>query len=419
VRGRLDGPRTGEVASVTTSSDSRRPLQVGIDAGTWSNQRGYGRFTREIVSALATLDRDQHYTLFLDRQTSPASVPPGVTVVTVPTRVSPSTAASAAGYRSPRDLLAMSRAIARTPLDILFFPSVYTYVPVLRRLPVVVGVHDVIAERFPDLVFPSRRARWFWRAKVALALRQARLVITVSDHARGGLERELGIPRSRIRVTNEAPAACFHPPTDPEAAAALRARLGVGRTAPLLVYVGGIAPHKNLLRLVRAFAALQRDAALADARLLLVGDHAGDVFHSAYEDLRALVARVCPGRAVFTGPLGDREVTTLLGTSRALVLVSFDEGFGLPGVEAAACGTAVIATRESALPEVLGDAAIYVDPGDEAAITEALGSVLHDDALARRLGERAQSRAAALSWRASATTLADAFDELARGAVRP
>jgi len=405
---------------VTTSSAPRGPLRVGIDGGTWSNRRGYGRFTREVVSALAELDRNQQYTLFLDQQTPPGSVPSGITVATVPTRVSPSTAAAADGYRSPRDLLSMARAIARAPIDVMFFPSVYTFVPVLRRrLPTVVGVHDVIAERFPDLVFPTRRARLFWRVKVALALRQASLVVTVSQHARDGVERVLGVPRGRIRLTSEAPAPCFRPPADPQEALALRARLGVGDSAPFVVYVGGIAPHKNLLRLVRAFATLTARAEHADARLVLVGDYAGDVFHSAFEDLRALIARVCPGRALFTGPLDDRDVATLLGTARALALVSFDEGFGLPGVEAAACGTAVIATRESALPEVLGDAAIYVDPNDEEAIVDALASVLGDESLARGLGERAQLRAAALSWRASAEVLADVFEELARGVGRP
>jgi glycosyltransferase involved in cell wall biosynthesis len=387
-----------------------RQLRVGIDGGSWSNARGYGRFTREIVRALGAGARHD-YTLFLDRGARADALPPNVSVVRVPLRDAPSTAASADGYRRPLDLLRMSRAMARAAVDVLFFPSVYTFVPVLRRIPTIVGIHDTIPEQYPSLVFDTPRAQLFWRLKMALALRQSRLVLTVSSHARDSIVRALGVSPGRIRVTSEAPSPPFRRPAAHEISRDVFARYGFPASAPVLVYVGGIAPHKNLVRLVRAFGELTREQLLGNARLLLVGDFTSDAFLSAYPAVHEQVQQY-GDRIAFAGRVDDDVLAVMLAAARALVLVSIEEGFGLPGIEAAACGTAVIATRQSALPEVLGDAAITVDPMNEEEIRAALRTVLLDPALARRLGDRAASRVRDLTWTASAARVADAFDEL-------
>src|SRR5688572_12121558 len=108
---------------------------------------------------------------------------PNVRRVVVRQGRAPTEAASADGYRSPRDMLRLSLAVWRARTDVFFSPTVYTFFPLPPSQPAVVTVHDAIAERFPELTLPSRRARWFWRFKVRLAIRQARLVLTVSDFA--------------------------------------------------------------------------------------------------------------------------------------------------------------------------------------------------------------------------------------------
>ncbi len=140
---------------------------------------------------------------------------PNVRIVSVPQSVAPTTAASANGNRSPRDMLRLTGAVRREHVDVFFSPSVYTYFPLPPAQPAVVAVHDAIAHRYPTLTLPSRRARLFWWAKVKLALWQARLVITVSDFAKQELVSVLGIPESRIRVTGEAAASVYRPSDSP------------------------------------------------------------------------------------------------------------------------------------------------------------------------------------------------------------
>ncbi len=381
-------------------------MLLGIDGGTWGNRRGYGRFTRELVKALAATDSGHAWALFLDPFTSRDEVPGNVEVITVRTTQAPSEAASATGRRSIRDIWAMSRAIRARGVEAIVFPSVYTFVPVLdRRVKSIVGIHDAIAERFPQLVFGSRRARLFWTMKVRAAVSWATRLFTVSDYARAALAAHFGIDADRFAVVPEAPAPAFRPVADEARIAAACASVGVAPGTRTVMYFGGISPHKNIGMLVDVFSDLSRDASFSDVRLLIVGDYTHDVFYSAYPALRARVAAQCPGAVIFTGPVDDARAACLLSVAQVLVLPSFDEGFGLPGVEAAACGAPVIATRSSALPDVLGDAAIYIDPAAPESLKGALVRVLESRELRTRMAALGLQRAAALSWRQSAVAM--------------
>jgi glycosyltransferase involved in cell wall biosynthesis len=393
-------------------------VRVVIDGGTWPNSRGFGRFTRELVGALAAHGRHE-YTLMVDPGVTRASVPEPIRMVYAGVAVSPSQAASADGWRSPSDVLRMSRALASEPGDLLFFPCVYTFVPVLTRKPVVTGVHDTIAERYPSLIFPNQRARLFWTLKMRAALWQSTRIVAVSDYASRCVHDVLGVPTGRLRSINEAPAAAFRPVDDRAAILAVRRALGVAPDARVIVYVGGLAPHKNLARVLRAFGRLVKSDRFADATFVLVGQHASDVFHSDQADLREQAAQLPAGRVVFAGALTDPDLVLLLNGACALVLASLDEGFGLPGVEAAACGTPVVATRNSAMPEVLGDAALYVDPVDEHSIGDALERVLSDTSLKARIGPALMARAGAMTWQRAATSLEAIFEDVLAARATP
>jgi glycosyltransferase involved in cell wall biosynthesis len=386
-------------------------MRIAVDAATWANGRGYGRFTREILGAAARLDSRHRFVLVGDAASLPASMDT-FDVVHAAVHVPPATAASANGYRSVRDLAVMSRALASTSADAIFFPTVYTYVPVMTRKPVVVGIHDVIPERLPGDVFPSARSRWLWTLKVRAAVFQAARVMTVSRHAQAGIHEQLPVHPSRVRIVEEAPAAVFRPDADvAPGVAALRAA-AQRADARMLLYVGGVAPHKNLGALVRCVQAIAQRPAFADVILVIAGDLTGDVFHSAYPALRAQVESGGNARIVFTGRLEDEAIAGLMRLAQALVLPSFDEGFGLPGLEAAACGTAVVATRNSALPDILGDAALYIDPRDELSLQTALERVLGDGVLRTSLAARGCERARRCTWDAAARSLLDLFEEL-------
>lgn len=373
-------------------------LRVGIDGGCWANRRGYGRFLREVLGAAAR-ENGVEFTLLLDRGgAGEFAVPEAVRTVVVETGASVNEAAHAGGRRSVADVLRMSWAASRHPFDVFFFPSVYSYFPLLRRAPVLLGIHDTLPEQMPEMTFDSRRQQRFWDWKMRLALRQATRVVTVSEYSRASIERDLGWPASKTDVIHEAAHAGYRPGT------------GDG---DYVLHVGGISPNKNLARLVRAFGRVR--GRVAGVRLVLAGDYESDGFKSSYAELRALIEELGLREAVeFAGYVAESEMPELYGRALVLAFPSLEEGFGLPAVEAMQCGVPVVAARGHALEEVVGGAGLLVDPRSEAELAEALERVLTDGALRAELRRRSIGRAAEFSWEKAGRTLVEILKGLAR-----
>jgi glycosyltransferase involved in cell wall biosynthesis len=180
-----------------------------------------------------------------------------------------------------------------------------------------------------------------------------------------------------------------------------------------VLYVGGIAPHKNLATLVTAFDQLAADGQHEDVRLVLVGDYENDVF--LMDD--AIRARMGDpdfrARVIFTGYIPDEELNALYNAASVFVLPSFCEGFGLPALEAMSCGTVVIGSDSTSIPEVVGEAGLFFDPHDAQALAAHLRSVLDDPVLREKLQRRALQRAAMFSWQRSAQDALQVLQELA------
>ncbi len=390
-------------------------MRIGIDATCWINERGYGRFTRELVAAMTALAPDDEFVCFLDRTSAAAFRldAPNLRSVVVSLGESPAVAASASGNRRILDMLRMTRAVSREPLDVFFSPSVYTYFPLPRGLPAVVTIHDVIPERFPKLTFPSTRARLFWWMKMRLALFQARLVLTVSDFAARDIARIHGITPNRLRVALEAPSVAYHPSGVADITAAAE-RGGLPPGARWFIYVGGFNPHKNVPAIVRAHAALARALGESAPHLLLVGTLDRDVFHGDASAAEQAIAAVGSGSLVkWTGFVDDAELRHLQSGALALVLASESEGFGLPAVEAAACGTPVIATTESPLPDLLSGGGIFIRPGDDAALLQAMRTMATDESARRNFGANALAAAHTLTWERGASAALAAIRQAA------
>ena len=373
-------------------------MQIAVDATCWENLRGYGRQARGVLSALVRMDDSNRYVFLVDGD--PVGLPPEAEVRLIKNSLPAAMAASANGHRSFSDLWRMSRALSAREFDLLLFPTVYSYVPVYSRAKKVVMIHDIIAESFPELTIPKQSARLFWNAKVTLGRWQADALVTVSEYSRQGIVKHFRIAPERVSVVGEASDPIFRVLDHPAPSARLRS-LGIKVDGRSVVYVGGFGPHKNLERLITAFAALQSE--FADVNLIMVGEYEREVFHSSFQKLKSIVQELgLANRVIFTGHLADDDLVTLLNLATVLVLPSLMEGFGLPAIEAAACGCPVIATKASPLPSLLGDSALYIEPSNQEELETALNRVLSSAKLRRRMRESGLAAARQLTWEAAA-----------------
>ena len=266
-------------------------MKIGIDATCWWNQRGFGRFTRELLKALFKHSTAHQFYLFIDQPPAPEMLQDNVHIIQVSQSRYLTEAATSTDSRSLKDMLALRRAVAKSGIDIMFFPAVYSWFPTPFDIPMVVTFHDAIAEHYPELIFPNWKGRLFWTAKVFLARMQAKRFLTVSNAARDEITRYIGIPSKLIDVISEAPDPHFHPIDNPQLLMQARRNSGLPDNARLLLYVGGLAPHKNLIGLLQGFSMALNNKELGDVHLALIGDFKGAGFYSHYEELYSAVQK--------------------------------------------------------------------------------------------------------------------------------
>lgn len=268
----------------------------------------------------------------------------------------------------------------------LFHATEHLLMP-LRSIPTVLTVHDLIFLRLPEHHKPLNR--WYLNLALPLYCRRADHIIAISQATRRDLMAAYDVPPDRVTVVHEAADARFRP-QPPEVVAAVCADYDLSER--YLLFVGTIEPRKNLCRLLDAFETLRAEG-LTDA-LVIVGKRGwlyGDFFTHLEES-------PTQEAVLFPGYVPDDDLPAIYAGAQALAFPSLYEGFGLPALEAMACGTPVACSATSSLPEVAGDAALYFDPRDVAAITEALRRLLSDVDLGADLRKRGLEQAAKFSW---------------------
>ncbi|MDR3638094.1 MAG: glycosyltransferase family 1 protein [Isosphaeraceae bacterium] len=389
-------------------------MRIGFDGSCLANRRGFGRFTREMLTALAEAPRDHELVVFVDRPSAPhVNIPANCERVVVEVGEAPTKAASATGRRRLGDMLAMGRAVAGAKIDLMYFPATYSFFPIWGVKRVVVTMFDTLALAHPDLVFPTWQGRLAWKAKEYAAAFWSDRIVTSSETSRRDLIAWFRLPERKVALTTLGPDPLFGPREPGPVSDAALARYGVTPGTRFLLYVGGLSPHKNLARLIEAFA----QSAPSDVTLVLVGDM-GDVFHTHVPVLRETIARCELGERVhFTGFVPDEDLVYFYNRAVALVQPSLMEGFGLPPVEAMACGTPVLSSIAGSLPEVVGEAGMFFDPRDVGAIADALRRVFDDPAERTRLARIARRRAAEFTWAEGARRLFACFESLAPSAA--
>jgi glycosyltransferase involved in cell wall biosynthesis len=383
-------------------------MRIGFDGSCLSNRRGFGRFSRLLLEALARRPHSHQIVVVIDRPSEAwVTIPDGLDRIVVNVGQAPTAAASAQGRRRFGDMVAMGRAVARAGFDLMYFPATYTFFPVWNVPRLVVTLHDTLALAHPELVFPTRRGRLAWLLKEHAAARWADRIVTVSETSRNDLQRWFRLPDGKLRVITEGADPIFQPEADNPAAEQTFRKHAIPPDARYLLYVGGLSPHKNLPRLIEAFSYLGN----TDLLLILVGD-LNDVFHTDVPVIRSAIARGgLASRVILPGFVPDAELVYLYSRAYALVQPSLLEGFGLPAVEAMACGVPVVSSRAGSLPEVIGDAGLFFDPTDVRSIARAIEAIVSDRCRRDELARRALARSTLFSWDRAAEALLDCFDE--------
>jgi glycosyltransferase involved in cell wall biosynthesis len=305
------------------------------------------------------------------------------------------------------------RATQRSDVALVHVP--YFSAPLRQRVPHVVTVHDVI-----PLVLPAYAGSRKMRAYLRLVMRTARkaaLILTDSQYSRSDIQRVLGIPEERIRVTPLAAGSEFRPArTEVERATvdAVRARFGL--TRPFVLNVGGFDLRKRLPQLVRGFAAAC--PLLPEPHDLVIVGQPHTANPALYPPLEPLISELgLEERVRLVGFVSHADKLHLYQAARLFAFVSEYEGFGLNPLEAMACGTPVVCSNRTSLPEVVGDAALTIDPEPEA-IALALVCALSDPALLADLAGRGPRQAQQFSWARTAAMTLDAYQTVLAGAAR-
>jgi len=397
-------------------SRTGRSIPIAVDAR-WIFREisGIGEYTRELIRALAALDRKNRYVLLFDNADVRARTlaetgvrdAPNVTSVLLPW-----------GLFSVRNQLLLPRALRRRGIEV--FHATNYMIPFLafprRRtgaVRCVTTIHDVIPLLFPDHGPRSRKTRLFalYRRVMIEAGARSDFILTDSRAAREDLLGPLRIPPAeadKVRAIYCGVAERFRSAAPPAA------RPAAGGDAAVLLYVGRCDPYKNLPLAVRALAAA-RQACPGPVRLAVAG--APD---PRYPEAIRLADRLGLRDAVhWLGYLPDEELVRAYQRADLLVHPSRYEGFGLQVAEALAAGLPVVCTNAGALPEVAGDAALLTDPGDEDGFVRNVVRVLREPELARDLSARGRRQAARFTWRRTAEQTLAVYEEAALGGNRP
>jgi len=351
-------------------------MLIGIDASraVVAQRTGTENYSLQVIRGLIAAGPEHHWRLYLRQPAPPGFLPASCGVEHV--------------VLGPRRLwthLGLAREMLRRPPEVLFVPS--HVVPIWHPRGTVVTVHDLGYRLFPHQ--HTLGSRLYLDLSTRFSSRVARRVIADSQSTARDLTREYGVPPDRIAVIYPGRDETFARADQPQQLA-VRERYQLPR--PFVLYVGTIQPRKNLTRLLEAFARLPET--LAGVDMVLAGK-TGWLADEIYRRARELRLE---GRVRFLGYVPDTDLPALLSAAECFVMPSLYEGFGLPLLEAMACGTPVLCSNAGSLPEVAGDAALQFAPGDVEELASALARLLSDANLRRELVARGYRQCARFSW---------------------
>ena len=367
-------------------------MRIGIDARKL-HDFGIGTYIRNLLRHLARLDRTTEFVLLCRREDAATLAGLGENFRAV---------TEGAGNYTVAEQVMIPIALKREGVTLFHAP--HYVLPPLVPCRSVVTIHDCIHLMFPQYL-PNRLALGYARTSIALAARRATRILTVSESSKRDILRFFNTQPEKIDVIYNAYDERFG--LEPREAEVDRVRERYQLHDEFVLYAGNVKPHKNLARLIDAFH-LVRARGLDHLKLVLIGNEI-----SKYAALRRAVHQHQLHKYVrFLGYLPEETLAVMYRLAGVFVFPSLYEGFGLPPLEAMASGTPVVASNVSSLPEVVGDAALLVDPYDPVAIADGIYRALTDDELRRDLRSKGLRRAQHFSWEASARRVREIYGEV-------
>ncbi|MEW6231871.1 MAG: glycosyltransferase family 1 protein [Chloroflexota bacterium] len=367
-------------------------MRICLDISPAVHRRaGLGRYAQELTEALLYLDKENEYVAFYNGPRGVVPQPPLDRLPRLTVGLS----------NKPWRMSILLAHHLGLNLDRLFpgvdlLHSTDHLLPPLRRVRTVFTVHDLVFLFFPEYHLPLNR--WYLTLMMPRFIRRADAVITVSECSRRDLVRLYRLDQARIHVIYEGIDDHFRPVEDREVLAAVRRQYGL--PDGFILYVGTIEPRKNLTTLLKAYQTLKGQG--LESKLVIVGKK-GWLYQDFFRRLRELGLE---GQVIFPGYVPDDDLPAIYSAAQVFAFPSLYEGFGLPPLEAMACGAPVVCSNTSSLPEVVGDAAILVNPRDVGEIVAAIERVIADSTLRDAMRAKGIAQAAKFSWeRAARETL--------------
>ena len=379
-------------------------MKVAIDIRRMT-EFGVGTYIRNVVRTLARLDRDGEYFLIgsPERVAECGTLPPNFHAVALDGR-----------DNTLKGTLDFRAIVRRLDCDVVHIPHLY-WIPRGLGCPYILTVHDLLEHMYGSRDASSlRRSLHFYLTR--RVLRKAARVIAVSQFTKNEIEKLLAVPDARIEVVYNAIDERFLHGHATEADRELIARR-YQVNHPFILYAGAIRPHKNVVRIIEAFSSLkselQKEQQFPDLKLIIIGDDL-----SSHPRLRRTVVRSGVQNDVrFLGFVPIEVLRIFYDVAKIFVFPSLYEGFGLPPLEAMAHGTPVVASNTSSLPEVVGNAALLVNPENVFEIRRGLQRALLDPVLRERMKQRGYEQAQRFSWTSSVSRILEIYREVADGRV--
>ena len=361
-------------------------MRVGVDARLMYHQpAGISRYTGHLLQAMAELDKDDEFIIFQHRKHQ--------TPLVEQANFRRATLYAPVHHRLEQAALTVE--FYRFPLDLLHSTD---FIPPLHApCKTVITVHDLAFLHYPYFLTTTSATYY---GQIDKAVVRANHIIVPSEHTKQDLIGQIGVSAEKISVIYEAANPSFAPLPLAPTRAAITAKYGLPAT--YVFFVGTIEPRKNVTGLLQAFHHLRTHYDLPEVGLAIAGGP-GWLYDETMETVKSLGLE---GVAHFLGRVPDEDLQQLYVGARCHIHPAFYEGFGLPPLEAMACGTPTIVSNVSSLPEVVGDAALLVNPRDSEEIAVALHRLLTNDVLHAELREKGMQRARTFSWeRAAQRTL--------------